>query len=644
MTLTLPESKGRKVPEVGLLRYNGVTFPPQCNLSVQITPKRDSAGRTIKYSTYALTVKTIFVGSDLERYRSIPGGTSPEVDYTLEYIRSRLLQAGGELIVAGKGLGMDLAINAVGATYSPAPGSTFRSFRLDPTFGPFPTVLNWQPLASNQACEVTWSVEFTIPVCNSLLTRTGGSPYSPFLEFNYSVSWNISEEGVTSRTIEGYYEVLGYRSSAVSSPGMTGRADVPHMTADEVWPKVYEKFPLLTGFRRAFSRHLSADKRSMDFTITDTEIPSNNPYFPYMVRMDLSHRVSLQMPTAAGLMANNTISGTISVAPGVPRRLAWFAFTNVVASRFMASLNKTYGNRANRQIKIVPVVTSISIEEQIFGRELSFEFSWRFATTLDNLLSHSGLFSPVYGGAGAFNPNRPVMPRTKLTWTEWTKSMAQLTYTSRSKADLKLVDVREDEIFNICDRPSSIAKRSLARESQFDESLSPFSQTRCPPKDVTWISYELEAYLTVNNQVSKFIRTLDVQAPPMAPPAKRDIHDDTFGVGDYNVPPAPNSYQGVSPNNTGADFVPRAPSQISLRLIGTAYRLCYKIPTPIVRKVGGVRPFIISTSNHQTEAMKTINGLPIYRSVWTIDMDFDRVPQGDILATLDSDGLPEQRL
>ena len=330
-----------------------------------------------------------------------------------------------------QGIGRDFGVNA--QAEMTALGLSVVSFKIDPTFGPFPTIINWKPAGSNRAVHVTWSVEVTIPECCGDSQSTGLN--NNFLEHNFSVNWNIDEQGATTRTINGYFETPGYRTSPGS--GLLANQTVAN-TADARWEQIFSRFPHVQGFRRSSNHALSLDKRQVNYTIVDIEIPSDNPMYPYMVNMDVRQRVSAHYPEL--FKPHVSVSGSITITPGVPRHWAYLAFAKIVKERYDKAKtvppfrSKGLGNIEPSQ-KPNRFLSSYSFEEDLFGREFHFEFSWWFLCNITDVFKGSGLFLKI----AKDNPN----------WISWTQSMAQLPQSARGLAKMRH-NANDDNLLFIC--------------------------------------------------------------------------------------------------------------------------------------------------------------------------------------------------
>lgn len=615
---------------VGIVSYNGYTFPAPFDAEVVATPRRDSAGRAIKYVTYHITIRAVIVPDDPPLSTA---GTL--VDDNLENIRCRLTKAGGSFRFVGQGLGADFSINDTSSYVDPRDGSSMISLKIEPSFGPFPTLLSWKPIGSNRAVQIVWSCEVTVPECCELQYTMQSYPRA--LEHNYTLSWDINDEGATTRIVQGRYEVGGFRIGAASgTTGGGGPGSRPLSVADQSWDVLFQRFPQPVGFHREVRRHMSPDHRTMEYVITDTEIPSDNPLFPYMVKMNIHHNLSASLPNM--LRSYNTIAGSITIAPGAPRHWSWLAFSKIVHQRLSLSkdlLSPTIGGHTGGPtvFKATPIITDFSINEDIYSRTFSFSMRWRFSASLNNIFRGSGLFKPITNQALAGTDTS----QTSLSWQAWTASMREVANSDRGLANMQFTPA-DDIILTVCDPQVIPTVNAAARKHvpTIEENLLP-APPPVPPQDSSYLDYQLDIFPQLQTNVVKHSKIQNTPVNHARPQQPGDPRAAGFRL---------DTQLQESQSQAAADHHQtqvRGPSSSSVVITGRGVRIGYPVPIPKVSQIGNAQPVV-----HEIHPVQKIIGyyfgIPIFAAAWKIVLDLNKTPAGDLMRNITSDGFPEHHL
>ena len=130
------------------------------------------------------------------------------------------------------------------------------------------------------ACRITWEVEFSITEC---ATYSGGDEVIP-LAIAYTVEWSINTRGLTTRTCNGEIEIPPRRAG-----GGTSGIQLQEVV-DEFRTRIYSIVSIPPGFRRSQNYAMSKDRKTLRFRISDTEIESDEAFFPGVIDMVCSHR------------------------------------------------------------------------------------------------------------------------------------------------------------------------------------------------------------------------------------------------------------------------------------------------------------------------------------------------------------------
>lgn len=225
--------------------------------------------------------------------------------------------------------------------------------------------------------------------------------------------FEVDEDGTAVMTLTG---VLEFTSTGIGQlTNSATPAAVPRLL--QLLTHYFE--PLHPpGFTRTQKYKFRKSKREIEYTIIDREQKSDNPMFPTIVKADVSHTVSSNLLGSDPFEGqgfrtwNNVFDGTITVRPGVWKGWAWIAMMNIIRQRMYRTApftGETFGALKDSVSAIKPdtdtelkkieakhLLHKISIKENIYNRETSFNMSYMVVTNLNQLFFRTGLFYPVH--------------------------------------------------------------------------------------------------------------------------------------------------------------------------------------------------------------------------------------------------------
>jgi hypothetical protein len=343
----------------------------------------------------------------------------------------------------------------------------------------------------------------------------------------------------------------------------------------------------------------------MDYTIVDTEIPSNNPWPKGVVKIDGKHRVSWAMRRNASTLWN-TISCDIEMAPDQPMLNAYAAFAQIV---------KTRRDWAKAQIGIQGIfIEDITAEENLFNRHCSFSCSYRICHELTKLLTDSGLWRPL-------NLN---------TWGEWAFSIANVS-DQRGYANSQHL-ASNDVIIDPCGTSFSIPWDAIAVEKpQQNVQMAYLLKNEMPDAIYSWLDFE--NHIAVKRSRAP-VRQMILQQPTPEPP------DETLiSTGGMYYPPS-----AATPDILQKNGKPK----YSAVLYGHARRVGYPIPQPSLTSVGNsAATQVEGNSTFECALQGNHLGVPVYAARWMITYNLAGepgavLPQPNYPEGIASDGTTQQ--
>lgn len=406
---------------VGKVSYNGVRFPPAMKCTVDYTPEYDKSRRFVKYIRATVNIEclmfpgvldlintshTPYTGVDTFNYES-PDSVN-DADSTLPYeegtdpemqeIRKRLLQPGQEFRLQGQGVG-DIILN------SPT------GLR-DSDNGPKPQMLAWSPL-TNKLAKIKWKLEVCFPPCADPYTSSSTGE-APIAEFSFALSLDINERGLSTRTINGTYEVALSRiptatttnpASIATQPYLAGKSAPFDMNAMEV--HILSAFPSIPQFTRKVKFDLSEDRKVILFTITDTELDNDEPFGEGCY--DEKVTISTESRLDAGFeIWGTSLNGTITLFPGYPKGYAEAEIYRLFNKYYTKSTTKgstkhkkpkpdesSEGSQGSLGWPSHAILRSLRFTDSIFDRSLSFDIAWDVFCDLKYIMLATNMFRPV---------------------------------------------------------------------------------------------------------------------------------------------------------------------------------------------------------------------------------------------------------
>ena len=462
--------------------------------------------------------------------------------------------------------------------------------------GPKPMVLIWEAVGSNRSVRIVWTVDCWVVECAAFNSSGGRGP--GFLERTQEVQWTVNTEGMMTRTCRFTHELYN-RSSTINEV----------KSADLTIPKQFQLEELL-GFHRDSTRRLNRDGRVEEITVTDTEIPSDNPYFPGMVKIDADHEVKSTL--ADGFTRwTSTINVAVRYAAGVAPSVAYTAITAILRARYTFSpYYKKLLTHANRyksvQTQNIPV--AMSIRESLYDRRISATLSYWFVPQPNTLIAATNLFTAILGP----------------TWTNWHKSIED----HQSLLGYSLNQQTNPIKFTDSCTGSGITK--INQEVRKAPQWIPirFFAVSCgdiKPQN-TWI------YPGYPNVEIKTETGVIQQSPSYNTPVSQTITTPTenpASTKDYDP-----GFTDSTPNKEYQDYYQhRGNNSHEIRITGTIIRICFQPYAPKFKSYGGVP---LTLKKAKIKITPVPGGMfPIFVLQFDLTYTLPRLPKGNLLLELD---------
>lgn len=569
--------------------YNGITFTSLYKSKISSRPVMDEAQRTTVYVEHTL---------ELEGY-VVPNVVTGTTDTPMASIRKLLTAQGGALYFEDKGFG-DLNVNTEAGGVR------------DAAWGPHPELLEWIPLGGDGAgaCKVTWRVVARIPECTTAVFV--GAP----LAINYEQDFGIDHAGYTTCTTSGYLEIP-----------MTRRTVADRSLPDSV--DLYRERlqnRVVPGYaRKDQSYRVSKDKRRLDFSWTDEEIPTA---YPERVASIEARQSVTPTDQASACKWSITLDATIEMVQGAAKSEALRVFLRLLGSRIEPMRRDASG-------KLLTIPLGLRVEEDIFGRTSRFSITVVFTSLKPDVGHFLAVQSQLWRVA-------PTDHSIWLTSLEPFKTHGVRGYNNAftSPASDGVVDLclRQGDTSII--RAGAVVKQGASgtdAEREVNNTVKVLLRNLTPSN--SWLFYQI--WLVWNERSGavrhKLLLPPDDSAarnpavPESGPTPAGGVWGGRLGSDDSirdQTGPGVKPAEGKGSRTTDPVQRPVGPSR-RIWLKGWGVRLGYRVPVPILKTVGGT-PVIEVERWIEEKPASAIAGIPIYRTAWSIEYMVPGAPTGVI--------------
>lgn len=558
--------------------YNGIELQNIIKSKITATPVFGGQNVTVKYVKYKIEIEAI-VTPDY-----VSSGYT-DTDSAMENLRIKLSEPGKVFKYLGKGLGNDFHFDS-----GPDPS------RIPLAYGPKPQTLVFETFGGDggKSAHINWSVE----VCSSDCL-TGGSRY--FYDFWSKSALSINKKGYQTLTRTGKIELhatFNYKAQA----SKYWKGYIAKLTDENSMP----------GFHLTTNVEFSPDDRVCTFTLTYTEIESPNAYPLGVVDISFTHKA------ASALMGGTYKSGfrsweneancRIELRPGVPATQAWNIFILIASQRIATDIQietKTVDKKEVITKIRMPIILSMSLEEDVFSETSSFMITWvSYVKTIAEIINERGLFKSVIG------PD----------WNSWTADIRSTTQNSRGVSPI--YDHGNTVSFvDRCSTLNDIPDTKPIVEKHLPTLVAPsLFQVNVPTEEASYVSYE-------NDFIVKVIpATTTHRRYPEPEQVNRSSASDNTSLQLYISP-------GINKEMDDEDYTVQdfGNDKIVVTMVGRAIRMGYSTPAPEITEFGGKQVRMIPEENIvSSRIISSSANIPVYQTRWSIGYEVLGYPSGDL--------------
>jgi len=548
--------------------------------SISSKPVRDDAGWTVVAVEHTL---------DVVGYVTAPVGT------TMAQAREDLNTSGGHLTYLDKGF--DIEVNAAGSTVR------------DVAWGPHPQVLDFTPLGGDcNAARVHWRVTTRIPECCEAV-----SSVRRLMAVNFEVSYSIDECGYNTEQVSGYIEIPMTRRS----PGDR----VPPDCVDLYTEEVLGRRPPAAGFRRkGQTRKVSKDRRRLDFSWSDEEMPSPLPRKVGDIQCTHECETTLRQGFRTWVIS---LDASIKMARGVPKSEALKVFFKLIETKRPGRGSVPPGART--LIMFLP--QRFKVSDDVFGKGSRFSLQATYVQRgpVWAFLLSSKLWDPIEGE----------------NYEAWRASMQEEGASRPTGGANLLTRAGEALIVDLClsGKPAtpgeSAAKPPPApRRTDVRDKDDPVKPPK-PPSDESWLRYEnrLRYRETPNRARHRPLpsspRPDPGRIPGSPPPRSPEATDDAGRLDGFTGAHGPAMSQDGRPRDV---FQEAASPGGTIVLEGYGVRYGHRVPVPHLKNIGGVPAVEMGRETEETSYEASL-GVPLFRTDWVIEYALPELPSGALPTT-----------
>lgn len=444
------------------IKYGNYTFNAFSKVLLNKQNIYSEDGLVVKYVRCTLEVDFIVTNETVTVSNPLYTGVDAEMDK----IHEELQAPNKELKIFYHGMGEEISVVGRAVTNTVGLNNAPRSIQFNILEGPFPEVMTWEPLAGNNAVRCKWRCVFNMATGPVKMYVDNATPETSNVESSYLGGAAIGDPAVANNArsyaglqslsdlVNNYIRTIFDIAPEQSDPNqlvnyllshteeqefeveedgtavmsLTGELEFVSSGAlidrlKETPAAIPRLLQLLThyfeplhplGFTRTQKYKFKKNRRSIEYTIVDREIKSDNPIMPNILKADVSHTVSSSLlggdvfEGSGFLTWNNVFEGTFTVRPGVWKGWSWLAMMTICRQRMAATL--PFQGEVNLRTKdalsgvLLDAATeaerkhllhNISIKENIYNRECSFTLKYLVLSNLNQLFISTGLFYPV---------------------------------------------------------------------------------------------------------------------------------------------------------------------------------------------------------------------------------------------------------
>jgi hypothetical protein len=624
--------------------YNNVALGDIMVFKPESIPVYDDAGNMM-YVEHTIRLESLLLGTKRPEDILIGGAVTAFPDYSkvnntdelLHIARKRLTEPRRGLFIANTGWGNTIIEGEYEFNTSIAEIEEFIQENFDSldevgetvpdinqrdlNFGPLPTLLGFETLGERQTARVVWEIKFCTNECTLWNTSSSLSALGRLLAFSYTTEYDLDDMYLTTRTIRGKAKISN--NTVAGSDASRAGLKMIERNIDGIRDTLLLGFAAPNEMKRTKQRFTMNDKRNeLSFEITDQEIDSQEAYPNDVIEIEMDQNNASKFPFVDW---KTEISGSITLAPGVPYVRAYTIFTTIVRDRFLRGV----GSRTvliegestsngevvyeQRDEDVYPIPLACSFTESVFrGRKrFNFSFSWK------NIVEEP---ADIFALTGMYTS---VASSQDYRWEYWKGSIGDLEINSRGYLGLSDEDGRFRLMVSPCDLiGSSVDNYAANHNSLFtltsNPKLSPASAD--DPGVVPFLFKPAEPPGLIDSIIKSIMKIIKQTTNRSVEYEKQEVIDaPDVSTSPYNDDGTPKFSSEGSPElkdqGTGQNTrsIKRGSPSQTIVLVGKTKRLGGPAPAPKLTSIGGADVELIDEF-YSDEIKSNIGEYPVHVS------------------------------
>lgn len=430
MPVTVPDA-------VGILHYNGFTFPATTSVVPRKRTVVSEDGATYKCSEYKIVADCLVSCEDT--YEAIAAAAT--TDTLMTYLNKVFAKVGGNFGFINWGFGT-IVLNGSITTTDKIPPSNEAAMRTPTTYAVTHTPLEKGPVAHLDECSFTGfnkslqlKVTFEFQIYDAVDAAVWSADNRKMTEMTLARSWTVNQAGYLTRVTKGHIRFW----VVFDAFGSTFINQEFNFIAQTV-------VPAIPSYQREQSYDPDIDNRGFTFTITDSPIESPLPFVAPIRKMDMTHSVSSGLSSQQGFFNRWKVGFNVDVECMQDRsKQECFNIIGQIILERMANLFNA-GNDGTQlfvgRIDNKHLLMSMGITDHVTSNKFTLDMEWLCIFKLDQLLSASKVLS------------RP-QAAIQNNWAAWSLAMTGIQGFSSPNFTLQTVQ-RQVNASNLNQIPSTL--------------------------------------------------------------------------------------------------------------------------------------------------------------------------------------------
>lgn len=581
MPVTVPDA-------VGILHYNGFTFPATTSVVPRKRTVVSEDGTTYQYSEYRVVADCLVSCEDT--YEAIAAGST--TDTLMTYLTKVFAKVGGTFGFINWGFG-SIVLNGAVTTTDKIPPSNEANVRTPATYATTHVPIEEGPVVHLDECSFTGfnkslklKVTFEFRIYDAVDAAVWTADNRKMIEMTLQRSWTVNQAGYLSRVTKGHvrYWVV------FNDNGATFINQEFNFIAQYV-------VPAIPSYQREQSYDPDVDNRGFTFTISDIPTESPLPFVAPIRKMELVHSVQSGLTSQQGFFNRWKVLFNVEVEC-MQDRSKTECFP-IIGQIILERMQNLFGALSVDGTQLVAkainnkhMLMSMGIVDTVTSNKFSLDMEWLCTFRLDQLLTASKILS---------RPSAAV----QNNWNAWSQAMIGIQGVSAPNFILQTEH-----------RPVSASSAEQTPKRVYDQFVPPqapgYSTPELsgpPPNSGIQGPFDNYSHFSARHRIESDSQTRTAPKGFNSSGSGYSPRDGASTSGGLAPPSA-----GVASPSTNAYRI--GPTQNTYALYGQAERVGGVPAIPTLATYDGVILAEVGKSAVELTQYTISGGIPVYRVMW----------------------------